>query len=244
MSNENNSKPKIILLIFSIIIGVLVSTQIEVNVLASESEPLKSIETYINQIQRVEEDLQKLSNLVSEKEEELKLLMDNKNSDNNLINLLEEDIKNNKIYSGFSRLKGPGIEITMYDNIESDIIGLDVNDDIIHDIDILNILNDLKVAGAEAISINDQRIISTTEIKCGGPIIRINEKSFAIPFVIRAIGNQSELMAAVTAPGTYGDILKNVYQLHFEPETNDDILIPSFDGNFRYNYARPVEVGE
>lgn len=244
MREYNNSKIKILLLVFSIVIGLLISIQIDTNVLASESEPTLSIEAYTLQIERSQEEINKLSTLVKDKEKELNLLMDSDNKDENLIKLLEEDIKSNKIYSGFSNMEGPGIEITMYDNMDSDIIGLDVNDDIIHDIDILNILNDLKVAGAEAISINNQRIMSTTEIKCGGPIIRINGKSFATPFIIRAIGEPNHLMAAVTAPGTYGDILKNVYQLYFEPELNEDIFIPSYDGEFRYVYAKPVEVGE
>lgn len=239
---KNN--PKIILLLFSIIAGLLIATQFETNAVANEAETVKSIESYAGQIEDTKEDIQQLDRTIEEKEKELNLLMDNENKGDNLITFLEEDIEKNKIYSGFSDMRGPGIEITMYDNMESDIIGLEVNDDIIHDIDILNIINDLKVAGAEAISVNNQRVISMTEIKCGGPIIRINGRSYAIPFVIRAIGEPSQLMAAVSAPGTYGDILKNVYKLYFEAEINEDILIPSYDGNLRYNYAKPVEEGE
>lgn len=238
------TNPKIILLVFSVIIGVFIAMQVETNVLADESVPLKPIETYVFQIEDAKEEIERLNNAIEEKKEELNLLMDKDNKDENLINLLEDDIQKNKISSGFSDMIGPGIEITMYDNIDSDIIGVDVNDDIIHDIDILNILNDLKIAGAEAISINNQRVIATTEIKCGGPIIRINGKSFAIPFVIQAIGEPSQLMASVTAPGTYGDILKNVYKLYFEPEINEEVIIPSYDGNLRYNYAKPMKEGE
>ncbi len=65
-------------------------------------------------------------------------------------------------------MEGPGISIKMYDNPDSQIVGLDINDDVIHDVDILNILNDLKIAGAEAISINGERVVSNSEIKCGG----------------------------------------------------------------------------
>lgn len=244
MVNNNKTKSKVTLLVFSLFMGILISSQAEVNVIAVESESLKSIETYVTQIDRTQEEISKLNVMIKDKEKELKLLMESDNKNNNLDSLLEEDIETNKVHSGFSDLEGPGIKIIMYDNIEYDIIGLDVNDDIIHDIDILNILNDLKIAGAEALSINHQRVVSTTEIKCGGPIIRINGKSYATPFVIRAIGDPSQLMAAVTAPGTYGDILKNVYQLHFDPAINENIFIPSYDGDFRYTYAKPVEVGE
>lgn len=244
MNNNKKIKTKVVLLVFSLFIGILISSQVEVNVIAVESESLKSIETYLTQIDRTQEEIIKLNEMIKDKEKELKLLMESDNKNNNLVSLLQEDIEANKIHSGFSDMEGPGIKIIMYDNMEYDIIGLDVNDDIIHDIDILNILNDLKIAGAEALSINNQRVISTTEIKCGGPIIRINGKSYATPFVIRAIGDPSQLMAAITAPGTYGDILKNVYQLHFEPAINENVFIPSYDGNLKYTYAKPVEVGE
>lgn len=245
MSRKSNSnrQSKLVLSIASIIIGLLVTTQIDFKIAVSDKENSKSIESYIYDIEKTQDDLDKLTRLANEKEKKLKLLMDNNNKDSNFIDLLIEDIESNKIYSGFSDMIGVGIEIVMYDNMDSDIIGSDVNDDIIHDIDILNILNDLKVAGAEVISVNDQRVLSSTEIKCGGPIIKINGRSLGIPFVIRAIGNQEQLMASVSAPGTYGDILKNVYNLRFDPVLKDDIIIPSYDGVLRYNYAKPVEEG-
>lgn len=242
MTNKEK-KIRAVLLISSILVGLLISTQIEVNVIAQEPDSNKSIEEYKYDIHKTREDIDKLSIVIEENEKKLDLLEDNKNRDNNLMEILIEDFKTNKIHSGYSGMEGPGIEIVMYDNMDSDIIGIDVNDDIIHDIDILNIINDLKIAGAEALSVNDQRVISTSEIKCGGPIIKINGRSLGTPFIIRAIGNQDQLVAAISAPGTYGDILKNVYKLEFEAETKDHILIPSFDGIFRYNYAKPVEEG-
>lgn len=48
-----------------------------------------------------------------------------------------------------------------------------------------------------------------SELKCRGPVIGINGISIGTPFIIRAIGDQKLLMAAVNAPGTYGDALKH-----------------------------------
>ena len=53
----------------------------------------------------------------------------------------------------------------------------------------LRIVNELRAAGAEAISINDQRLIGTSEIRCSGPTITVNGKIFAPPFIIKAIGD-------------------------------------------------------
>ena len=75
---------------------------------------------------------------------------------------------------GLAEVTGPGVIITVADSeIDSNSV-VDATDFIIHDTDILKIVNELKNAGAEAISINNQRVILTTPIICGGNIININ----------------------------------------------------------------------
>jgi uncharacterized protein YlxW (UPF0749 family) len=79
---------------------------------------------------------------------------------------------------------------------------------VIHDADILNIVNELRAAGAEAISINDERVTATSNIRCGGPTINIDGKRHAVPFVIKAIGNPRTLEAGATAPSGYIDLME------------------------------------
>ncbi len=65
----------------------------------------------------------------------------------------------------------------MEDNLSESAFGQEYDLDLIHDIDVLRIINDLRGAGAEAIDINGQRVLAISEIKCGGPIIRVNGRS-------------------------------------------------------------------
>ena len=58
----------------------------------------------------------------------------------------------------------------------------------LHDIDVLSVVNELINAGAEAISINDQRWVANTAISCRGNTIDINGERIGAPFVIKAIG--------------------------------------------------------
>ena len=51
-------------------------------------------------------------------------------------------------------------------------------------------------------------------------------------------------MAAVSAPGTYGDILKNVYNKGFDIEVKDRVIIPAYDGSLDFKYAKPVGEGD
>jgi len=106
------------------------------------------------------------------------------------------------------------------------------------------IINDLRAAGAEAISINNQRVLSTSEIKCGGPIIRINGRSVGSPFYIKAIGDPKLLSAAINAPNTYGYALKTIDQIVIETTVEDNIVIPAYNGDFDFKYAKPVKEGD
>ena len=212
-----NNNPKIILAFFSILVGMLIASQIKLQVDLIVPVTIKSFEDTQNEINLINSEIIELNGIIKQKEEELQILENILVDDRNIEDILLEDLKYNMTISGRTTLEGPGIQIVMYDNMDTVIEGFDLNDYIIHDVDILNVINDLKIAGAEAISINDQRVISASEIKCGGPIIRINDRSIATPFVIKAIGDPKLLMASVNAPGTYGDTLKSVYHIGFEP---------------------------
>lgn len=239
-----NNNPKIILTLFSVIIGIFIATQMKLNVQSYAPVTISSIQTMKNEINSINEEIKSLEKVIKNKEEELETLINIAKGDDNIINILSEDINKNKINSGKSKVKGQGIIITMYDNPEERMPGFDINDDVIHDLDILTIVNDLKIAGAEAISINGERVISTSEIKCGGPTIRVNGRSSAVPFVIKAIGDSKLLNASVTAPGTYGDILKSVYQVGFDTSVEDSITIPAYSGRFDFKYAKPLGEGD
>lgn len=239
---KNN--PKLVLTLFSIMIGIFIATQMKLNVESYAPVTIKSIQNTKNEINIIKEELRELSKIEKEKIQEFEKMKNIAQGDEDIIDVLYQDLESNMAKAGYSDLEGPGIKITMYDNPSNHIVGFSVSDDIIHDVDILNILNDLRVAGAEAISINNERVISSSEIKCGGPIIKLNQKSLATPFEIKAIGDPKLLMAAVNAPGTYGDILKTVYKIGFEPETNDKILIPGYKGKFSFKFAIPKREGD
>ena len=103
---------------------------------------------------------------------------------------------------GLTEVTGSGIILTIADSeIDSNSV-LDVSDLLIHDLDLLKVINELKNAGAEAISINNQRIILTTPIICGGNTININGERIGSPFEIKAIGSP-EALANLSRPGGY-----------------------------------------
>ncbi len=239
----NKINPKLLIVLGSIIIGLLTSAILNNNVSIYIPATRESMEQTKQEIKLLKDELKELEEVIAVKEEQLWQLKNADSSNEEVSDILLGDLKYRKMSSGYIEMEGPGITIKMYDNLSSDVIGSNVNDDVIHDVDILNILNDLKIAGAEAISINNERVLSISEIKCGGPIIRINGTSVGTPFVIKAIGDPQTLMASVNAPGTYGDTLKNIYFIGFEPKIEDEIIIPAYKGRFNFKYARPKGEG-
>ena len=97
----------------------------------------------------------------------------------------EEELKRNNILLGLTDVSGEGVIVTIKDNssVTSDTLGVfdDASQYLVHNGDLLGVVSELKNAGAEAISINDQRIVSTTSITCEGNVINVNgENKFTI----------------------------------------------------------------
>lgn len=238
------SRPKLTLGLFSIIVGVLISSQMKLKVDQITPVTVQSIIAAKNELNSIRNEVTELEKAIIERQQELAVLESIGKGDANLSDILKDDVHKNMAAAGYTELKGPGIQIIMFDNIDLEELSFSFNDDIIHDVDILNILNDLKVAGAEAVSINDQRVVAYSEVKCGGPIIRINGMSIGTPFVIKAIGDPQILMAAVNAPGTYGDTLRTVFGIGLQPYVEDEIRILAYNGDFEFNYADLVGEGD
>ena len=81
---------------------------------------------------------------------------------------IEKQIKLNNNLLGITNLEGQGVELTVRDDPQVSNIGIfdDISEHIVHDADLRAIVNDLKNAGAEAISINGQRLVNSTAITC------------------------------------------------------------------------------
>ena len=108
-----------------------------------------------------------------------------------------EKIKKYRIMLGLTDVAGEGVIITVADNdkveLSDSFSSLFVSDSIVHDGNLVAIVNELKAAGAEAISINDKRITESTCITCAGNVIQVNGEKVGSPFVIKAIGDKDLL---------------------------------------------------
>lgn len=115
------------------------------------------------------------------------------NADNDFLKWQHKYLDEVKLKAGLTNVKGPGITIKLDDAPARVDNIFKTSFLIIHDIDIKLIVNELKMAGAQAISINDERLLATSEQVCAGPTIMINKARYPVPYVIKAIGNADTL---------------------------------------------------
>ncbi len=186
------------------------------------------------ELQRLESRIEAISNLIHTREETLKEREEVLDSYQNLsdqretLTYLEGELAQTRILSGREAVKGPGILIKVNDRSDT---GEQVEMfDLVHNTDILNIVNDLRAAGAEAISIEGERVTWRSKIQCGGPIIWVNDESTTAPFVMKVIGEPSALYAAVTAPNTYTELLRSVYNLEVLVRVSENLEILGYEG--------------
>jgi len=237
---KNNKKTSIVLgiMCFALTLGICIQIKTVKGSIAIvgesygednlRSEVLRYKEKYDNKYEELEKAEKEL-------EEERKKSTENNSS----LEQKEDAIKQGNKMIGLTEVTGPGVIVTLSDSKNDVSTALNVNDLLVHDADILSVINELKNAGAEAISINDQRLVPTSSISCGGNIIEINGEKVGAPFVIKAIGLPEQL-AALSRPGGYLEILKRA-TVGVELKKSNNITIPKYTGVINYKYAQNLK---
>lgn len=128
----------------------------------------------------------------------------NEQSNEETEKLVDDELAQVNMSLGKTDVQGEGIEVIIRDT-QNEELGR-INGD-----DLLVIVNSLKQAGAEAISINDERIVNMSDIvDINNSFIKVNGQRILAPYVIKAIGNQTYLESSLLGNGGYVDELKKI----------------------------------
>ncbi|MBR6034416.1 MAG: DUF881 domain-containing protein [Clostridia bacterium] len=147
--------------------------------------------------------------------------------------VLEQELLQAKMRIGQEAVTGSGIEVTLEDNIETQI----------DDYDIYKLINELRLAGAEAISVNEVRITAMSDVKSIAPgLIHIDGNPLHSPYIIKAIGDQTYLVSALNQK-TYGymDYVIKSYDKTGYITTRESIVIPATKKVMKFEYAEEVK---
>lgn len=164
-----------------------------------------------------------------EKSQKLEEYKQKEESDAESAELVQKELEQVNMSLGKTKVQGEGIVITLRDKQEEDFAQINADD-------LLQIVNDLKEAGAEAISINDERIINMSDIVfVSNSVIKVNQHRILAPYIIKAIGNQTYLEGALLGNGGYVDKLN---KLGYDVTTVKDnkVVIEPYSGNIEIKY--------
>lgn len=191
--------------------------------------------------QRIEDISQRLAQTEKERDVLLEEVQSLRKSSNKEV--LSKEIENVKMGAGVTPLKGPGVVVTIDDSKRQSKTGENPNLYLIHDDDLLKVINELWAASAEAISINEQRLIASSEIRCAGPTLSVNNTRYSPPYEITAIGDPKNLENALKMRGGVVETLQ-FWGIQVSIKKLDEVNVPGYKGTFRFEYAHPVKEGE
>jgi uncharacterized protein YlxW (UPF0749 family) len=146
------------------------------------------------------------------------------------------------VASGSTPVTGPGLTVTLDDAPASSqsIPGVHADDLVVHQQDLQHVINALWAGGAEAMTLQGERVTSTSAFRCSGNILLLHGKVFSPPYVVQAVGDPDRLKAALDAsPGvqTYRDYVDWV-ALGWGEKASTHLELPAYTGSTELKYAR------
>ena len=229
--------------IASIIIGLLISFNINFNKKPTRTFlTSKQYQNAYNERNRLYNEISSLKDQYNDAYLKFEKYKFSSSDSNEVIKEIEKELKTNEAILGKRDLEGEGISITITDaSIEFTNNYFDVDlyrKALIHDKDILNIINDLKNAGAEVISLNGQRLINNTFAWCGGSYINVDGVKAVAPYYISAIGNKNALKNYLSMDDSYLKKMMVNRKIKVQIEEMDNVVIPAYIGDINYKYMK------
>jgi uncharacterized protein YlxW (UPF0749 family) len=177
----------------------------------------------------LQESSKKLSDEVARLQEEKTKLESTLATQTGGSKVLNEELQNLKTFAALTKLEGPGVVVTLRDSGKQQ--QQYVQDQIIHDVDVLRVVNELWNAGAEAITVNGLRWSNTTSCRCVGSTILVNNTVIASPIKVRAIGDAATMSGALNIPGGVLSEIRSLDPAMAQVETVKWQSFPAFTGN-------------
>jgi len=149
--------------------------------------------------------------------------------------------------AGSLAVAGPGVSVVLDDAPRGGTrpAGAAADDLVVHQQDVEAVVNALWAGGAEAMTIMDQRIVSTSAVRCVGNVLVLQGRTYSPPYTISAIGDPAALRAALSASSAVAIYQQYVdaYGLGYGVEQHagdDELQLPAFDGSVSLEHAAPL----
>lgn len=146
-----------------------------------------------------------------------------------------------KAAAGLTPVAGDGVVIVLDDAKGTSATARDLDKSICHATDLTDIVNTAWKGGAQAIAINEQRIVGSSSVYCVGSTIMVNGTLMSPPFNVNVIGPQDLILRAFDDPAQLRDIKqrRDVQGLGFRVVRSGALRAPAYDGPLTVRYATP-----
>ena len=193
----------------------------------------KKVSELVEDILQERSNNEKLQLRINALQQELEAFDSEEKVDQNAIDQMKRDLKAARVVAGLETVKGSGLAI------ELDAGG----DRVIEDRHMLELINELRASDVQAMSINDERIVATSEIRKAGRYLMVNGRQLVTPYTVKAIGDPKKMENSLRL---LGGILEKfgLYEFKVTLTPSDSIIIPAVrdDGTvLRTNLLTPTE---
>jgi uncharacterized protein YlxW (UPF0749 family) len=189
------------------------------------------------EIEQYKKQKQELESKVNDLQNQIKSYEDAAASKSDTTKNMLKELEDTRMFMGLTDVQGPGITIYLTPNnkLFGDNTGGNITDK-----HLVYLVNELRFAGAEAISINDIRIVAQTGIRNAGNYILINDEriSPSNTITIKAIGDQNLLYSAMSFPEVFADF-NGICDVKFEK--TDTITMKKYNKAYKFQYAKPIK---
>lgn len=222
-----------------VLLGVLLAAQLK-SVKANSTDNADSVrlETLQAMYNQTKDELDTVQTQLDTAQAELQTFRDEAASGSGVNEALKAEVDKLELIAGLTEVEGPGVMVAMRDSTAANVSG-DEQDYIIHDNDLLSVINDLRDAGAEAISLNGERLLATSEVRCAGAVVIVNGKRYAAPFVMNAIGDSATLYNALTMRNGVVDVLGQ-WKIEVKVTPSEKLTVPKYSGVTDFQYAKSI----
>lgn len=234
-------KNQIAIGIVCVVLGFIISLQYKVfqDSLSGGVSLFKKQTDLTNELFVLKEEKDQLNEELNDLRAKLQGIEESASQDNAIIKNLKDTVRQYEILAGMTDVKGEGVVITI-DNPPADqnLSNESVSNNYRL---IVELINELNASGAEAISINEQRIISISEVRAAGNKLNVNFVPQSTPLEIKAIGKKSALEGALTFRYGIANILREDHNLIVDVKALDQVVIPRYHGLVNFQYVKTVE---
>lgn len=148
------------------------------------------------------------------------------------MDLLKSDVDKARCDLGYTDVKGPGIILTIADGKNAAI----VKEQVVTYNDLIMAINELKYAGAEAISLNDERVVNNSFVANISEYMVMNDNRISGPYTIKVIGDSKDLESVINIKGGIKDYLES-YNKQISYTIENEVYINKYNGNVEINFG-------